>query len=231
MGFWSFVKAVARVIVKVVVAVVMNVTFGLFDLFFGFAAWPPKKMRLQVFILSEPDTTSEFPFSRPVASVADVQLAIDKTIAIYKKRFNIQIVSYSKQMIQHIPEEAPASVLDFQCGLGSEFDDQGAWFADHTAGWNAVPISMTFPISVFVVRSLTTAGPLGCSMATLGDYVVIATPGLLDPTALAHEIGHTCNLWHSRDPKNLMIGRAPGGDEVKWFQKNLVRSSRHATYW
>lgn len=68
-------------------------------------------------------------------------------------------------------------------------------------------------------------------MSVLGDYVVIAKEGLMDNVALAHEIGHTCSLWHSGSSDNLMYKSSPAGEKVKWFQKNLLRSSRHVQYW
>lgn len=231
MGWWSVVKGIVRTIVRVVIAVVINLTVGLLDLFFGFLNWPPKKMRLHVFVLSEPNPGGDDaggPASIPVASAADVQLAIDRTIEIYKKRANVKVVPYSSTFIEYIAAPPPASVLDFDCSFSSEYGEPGDYFANHLAGWNAIPISLTFPLTVFVVRSLK---PLGCSYATIGDYVVIATPGLQDPTALAHEIGHCCNLWHVGDRDNLMINGAPGGDELRWWQRNILRSCRHVLYW
>lgn len=79
------------------------------------------------------------------------------------------------------------------------------------------------------VRSV--GGALGCSVRVGGDYVVIGPPGLADRTALAHETGHTCSWLHSGTQSNLMFYTAPAGDEAKWFQKNLLRSSRHVQYW
>ena len=121
-------------------------------------------------------------------------------------------------------------MLDFHCGIGSEFGVAGEYFAQHLAGWNIIPISFTFPVTVFVVRSLA-SGVLGCSMSAIGDYAVIDQAGLLDNVTLAHEIGHACSLWHSRTSSNIMYKSAPAGEGVKWFQKNLLRSSRHVQYW
>lgn len=68
-------------------------------------------------------------------------------------------------------------------------------------------------------------------MSVIGDYVVIDHEGLIDNVALAHEIGHTCSLWHSGSSDNLMYKASPAGEKVKWFQKNLLRSSRHVQWW
>ena len=73
-------------------------------------------------------------------------------------------------------------------------------------------------------------------MSVIGDYVVIDRDGLLDNVALAHEIGDACGLspgpgWHYWTPSNLMYKQSPAGENVKWFQKNILRSSRHVQWW
>lgn len=49
---WRVVKAVVRVVVRVVLTVV-GAVLGIADLLLGFIAWPPKKLRLHIFILSD----------------------------------------------------------------------------------------------------------------------------------------------------------------------------------
>jgi hypothetical protein len=228
---WRAAKAVVRVVVRAVITIVNSLTLGLFDLLFGFLAWPPKRLRLHVFILATappPGGGDEMP-PTPVVPPQEVQDAIDRTKRIYKDRFNVNVRPYSKTFIEFLTDPPPPEVLDFECGIGSEFGVAGEYLAKHLAGWNAVPISATFPVTVFVVRSLL--GPLGCSMAVIGEYVVIAQPGVVDNVGLAHELGHTCSLWHSGSSDNLMFRQSPAGEKVKWFQKNLLRSSRHVQYW
>lgn len=229
---WRVAKAVVRVVVRVVITIVNSLTFGLYDLLLGFFAWPPKKLRLHVFVLTVPASSGggdPVP-AGPAAPLADVEAAIARTKKLYKEKFNVKVVPYSKTFVEVLDDpNVPASVLDFECGAGQEFGEAGEYLAQHLAGWNAIPIAGTFPITVFVVRSLK--GPLGCSMSVIGDYVVIAQPGVVDNVALAHEMGHTCSLWHSGSSDNLMYRQSPAGEKVKWFQKNLLRSSRHVQYW
>jgi hypothetical protein len=219
------VKAVVRVIVRIVITVINAFTLGLIDLVFGFLAWPPKRLRLHVFVITVG--------GKPVASNGEVMTAVDAAKLIYKKGFNVNILPYSESFVQVLTDPAPPSVVDYECGLSgfaSEFGEAGEFFAQHLAGWNAIPISLTFPVTVFVVNSLK-SGELGCSLSVIGDYVVIATPGLKDHVALAHEVGHTCGLWHSGDHTNLMYFQSPAGEGTKWFQRNILRSSRHVQYW
>jgi hypothetical protein len=238
MGLWSkiknavkkiarVVKAIVRVVVRVVITIINRVTFGLPDLLLGFLTWPPKRLRLHVVILwneQPPGGGDEMPSITQLA-----EAAIERTKRIYKDKFNVNVRPYSKSFIEVLTQPpAPENVLDYECGLGSEFGEVGEYFADHLAGWNAIPISVTFPITVFVVRSMK---ELGCSMSIAGDYIVIARDGLIDNIALAHEIGHTCGLWHSGTTTNLMFRSSPGGENVKWFQKNILRSSQHVQYW
>jgi hypothetical protein len=231
---WRAVKAAVRVVVRAVITVVNAFTLGLYDLLLGFLAWPPKRLRLHVIILAPDGPTTgggdDVGTSTQVVATQVVQDAIDRTKRIYKERFNVNVRPYSETFIQILEGPVPPEVLDFECGIGSEFGVAGEFLAQNTAGWNAIPISFTFPVTVFVVRSLK-AQSLGCSMAVIAEYVVIAEPGLMDNVGLAHEIGHTCSLWHSGSSDNLMYWQAPAGEKVKWFQKNLVRSSRHVQYW
>jgi hypothetical protein len=224
---WRGVKAVVRIVVRVVIEFVQRLTWGILDLLFGFIAWPPKRLRLHVFILWDEQPGGGDPLP-PVEQVA--QDAVDRMKRIYKDKFNVNVRPYGKTFVEKLAGPFPDSVLDFECGLGQEFGEAGEFFAQHLAGWNAIPISLTFPITVFVVRSFK-GQDLGCSMSVLGDYVVITRAGLMDNVALAHECGHSCGLWHSGTSNNLMFRSSPAGENVKWFQKNLLRSSRHVHFW
>jgi len=221
---WRAVKAAVRVIVRVVVMLVNRLTFGLYDFLLGFLAWPPKKLRLQIFILSD--------VNGPLVDTADLTAAIDFARQTLKDRFNVKLSSYGKNMVEVITEPAPTAALEVECDSGAlknEFGEAGEYFAGHLAGWNAIPISLTFPITAFVVRDIK--GKLGCSLGPLSDYITIDIKGANSQSTLVHEIGHACDLWHSGSKSNLMWPDDNRGNSVKWFQKNLLRSSRHVQYW
>ena len=237
MGLWSKIKGAVRAVVRVVVEAVNRFTVGLLDLVFGalfvWIGWPPKRLRLHVFILwSQPPPVIEGGPPPPIEQV--VQDAINHTRRIYKERFNVNVRPYAPSFIQVITDPVPAEALDVNCGWGIEFSEAGDYYASLLAGWVGIPISLTFPITVFVVRNLDV---LGCSMNVLGDYVIVDREGFeTDYKTLAHEIGHTCGLspgpgGHDWTSSNLMYKEPPAGEGVKWFQKNLLRSSRHVQYW
>lgn len=236
MGFFSSIKSAFKKVVNKVKAVVrfasrlvvtlFGLAVGIFDLLLGFLAWPPKKLRVHIFILS----TGKGPLVDPAALTVSVDFA-RKT---FKSRFNVKLLAFGKNMIEIIKEPAPPEALSVGCGghaLDEEFAEAGDYFASHLAGWNGIPVSLTFPVTVFIVSDVSGQG--GCSVGPLTDYVTvdISSDGVGTPSLIAHEIGHACNLWHSGTKTNLMYADSDRGDGVKWFQKNLFRSSRHVTYW
>jgi hypothetical protein len=226
---WRAAKAVVRVVVRSILTVLNAFTIGVVDLVAGFlGVAPTKRLRLHVCIVwAEPPPQPDDP------TIDQLLLAaIERTKKIYKERFKVDVRPYAKTFVQVITEPAPPEVLDFKTSFGEEFGIAGEYFARHLAGWNVIPISLTFPITVFVVRKVI-GDDVGYSMLMLTDYVVIDRDALaIDNIAVPHEIGHACSLWHSGSKGNLMFGASPGaGEEVKWFQKNILRSSRHVQYW
>jgi len=225
---WHAVKAAVRVIVRTVITIVWGLTLGLYDLLLGFLTWPPKKLKYHVFILSDA--------KGPLIDPGKLAGAIDFLTQTFKQRLNVKVDSYGKPGIEIIEGIAPAAALDVHCGAGllkDEFGDAGQFFAEHLAGWNAIPVSLTFPVTVFVVRSVANGDKDGCSLGPFADYIVIAAFSFSDPdsiSTLAHEIGHACNLWHSGAQSNLMWADIPRGNNLHWWQKNLVRSSRHVFF-
>lgn len=219
---WKAVKSVVRQVVRVVVEIVSRV-IGIFDLLFGFIGWPPKKLRLHIFILSDD--------KGPLMAPGDLDSSIDFLRKTLKDRFNVNLKAYSKTFVETIPGTAPVAALEVGCSKAwlDEIGDAGDFFAKHLAGWNAIPITVTFPITAFVVRSIT--GKIGCSLGPLTDYITITPEGVKSESTLAHEIGHSCGLWHYSNTDFLMYPDAPRGNRVRGWQMNLFRSSRHVQYW
>ena len=219
------VKAVVRVVVRVVTTVV-GLALGMFDLLLGFLTWPEKKLRLHIFILSDQNG--------PLVTEAQLQPAMNFAKTTFKNRLNVKVLPYGQRMVEIIKKPAPHAALNVGCNFtafGEEFTEAGDFFAKHVAGWNAVPVSGTFPITVFIVKTIS--GKAGCSLGPLSDYVTIEQAGVSDVSLLAHELGHACNLvWHTPWAKsNLMYAGSNRGDRVNALQKNLFRSSRHVLYW
>jgi len=221
---WKKVKAIARTIVRIVVEVIGRI-LGIVDLFLGFLAWPPKKLRLQIFVLTKADQTT-------VVNPTDLDNAINFAKKTLKDKFNVKLVPYSKQFVEVIGEPAPSYALEVNCDFEAfkeEYGDAGEYFAGHLAGWTVIPTSLKFPVTAFIVENVV--GKQGCSLGPLTDYLTLDPSGVKNESTLVHEIGHSCGLWHSGTKSNIMFKNSGRGNGVKWFQKNLLRSSRHVMYW
>jgi hypothetical protein len=230
------VKGAVRWVAKLAVTALMWV-LNIWDFFFGFLNWPPKHLTLHIVILSkyDPIDMTIVPMCQP----SDLQPSIDQAKRILRDRFNVKLRPYVSQYVQVLADEAPEAALKPSCcgadPFGQEFLEQGEWYAGHTAGWVAIPISLRFPITAFVVEDVQCKS--GCGIGPLADYLVIDMDGVkstgprLNNSTLMHEIGHCSHLWHFNGVTNLMWKSSDRGDDVKWWQRNLFRNSRHVTYW
>ena len=230
MGFfssvWHAVKSVVRQVVRVVVTIVHNLIPSGFDLLFGFLAWPQKHMRIHIFILKDPST------GKPLISPSQLTNSIDYARTTFKDKFNVKLQKYSADWVESLTDSPPDSTLNPGCGgilWGQEFGEAGNYYAKHLAGWNGIPISLTYPITVFVVKDVQSK--VGCSLGPLTDWIVIDIDGVNSTNTLAHELGHACNLWHSGTLSNLMYHNISRGNNSKRFQRNLLRSCRHVNYY
>jgi hypothetical protein len=244
MGLWSSikkavkkvvraVKAVVRVVVKIVATVVMGV-INVFDLLLGFLNWPPKKLTLHIIVLSKLTDAQR----KQVGT--DLQASIKEAERILRDRFNVKIRPYAADYVEWYDGTVPTEALNPSCcgatPFWQEFGIRGEFYANHTAGWNGIPISMRWPVTVFIVDTMQCKQ--GCSLGPAADYVVVTHAGLnavgelLPNSLMAHEVGHACNLPHAGSSQPyLMWGPRDRGDQVHGWQKNLFRSSRHVTYW
>ena len=93
------------------------------------------------------------------------------------------------------------------------------------------------PVFVFAVRTYSgDESTVGCSLGFWSDYVTVQFPPVppptgtsLNPTTMAHELGHACLLTHT-DPPNLMQATGPNPSDLSAWQVTKIRSSRHVTY-
>jgi hypothetical protein len=234
---WRAVKGAVRWVVKAA-ATLVGWALNIWDFFFGFLNWPPKKLTLHIVVLSQYDPIDMKIV--PMCQPSDLQTSIDQVERILRQRFNVKLRPYALQYVQTLPGIAPDAALKPSCcgadPFGQEFLEQGEWYAGQTAGWvGGIPTSLKFPITAFVVADVQCKS--GCGIGPLADYIVIDMDGVrstgarLNNSTLMHEIGHCCHLWHSGSISNLMWPDADRGDDTKWWQRNLFRNSRHVTYW
>jgi hypothetical protein len=235
MGIWSSIKKVAKKIwrgVKTVVRIGLKGLFGLiFRIFHGlgeiFFFWVKKKFRIQAFVFR--DETG-----KPLVTPESLDPAIQRAREIFEQEFKVKIRFYSEPGVTVLPDPAPTAALDIHCNdgaVGEEFGEAGEYFADNLAGWVGIPISFRFPVTIFVIRKFFD-NKIGCSHRWT-DYVTLdAKYGVKELRTLAHELGHTCLLRHRRDDEtNLMWPGTSGGTSTTWWQRRVVRTSRHCTFW
>lgn len=236
MGWWSSLKravkkaagSLART-VKLIVKWVVD-TCVVKPLKF-LTSWIPisKKIRVQIFILRNRDG---IPLLYNPSSLLALEGALTFAKTTFREKFDIVLKSYGKPEIQILKDRAPLSALKVDCdaaAIGNDIGDAGEYFEDNLAGWNLIPISLTFPISIFIVETIT--DKIGCSLGAAADYVTVSVEGTQSESTLVHELGHCCGLYHQNNIKNLMYSDRTRGNDVTYFQKLVVRSSRHATFY
>jgi len=217
---WDGIKASTRVTVRIIAEIVHRLVINIFDTFFGFLNWPEKKLRVKIFILQDPQ-------ANPVVSPDDLVNAIRYAKSSFKKNFNTRLLPYKsgQQFVEVLQKKAPYDVLYTKGSIGAlaeEFAITGSFFASNLSG-------SFYPVTAFVVLDIDHAA--GCSLGPLTDYVTLDPTGAKNASTLAHEIAHACGLWHQSSKSNLLWRTFSRDDQVKWWQKNVFRSSRHVTYW
>lgn len=224
MKLWPIVrdgiKGIARVAIRIVIEFIHRCIINLFDTLFGFLKWPQKKLRVKVFILLNSEGNAPL-------SPGETDKSIDFAMSCFQKNFNVKLLPHHPEepfaeLLQKIP---PSEALYVKCNagaIGEEFKIAGSFFSSSLCG----PL---YPVTAFVVINIS--GKDGCCIGPVTDYLTLDANGIRIFTTLAHEIGHSCGLWHIRKRSNLMWPHRDRGEDVKWWQKNLFRGSRHVTYW
>jgi hypothetical protein len=217
---WNVIKAIIRVTVRTLFETIHRLVINIVDTLFGFSNWPEKKLRVKIFIMQDPQAD-------PVVSPTDLDAAVEYAKRSFKKNFNIRLLPHKSMQpfAEVLQKKPPHEVLYTKGGIGAlseEFKTPGSFFASNLSG-------LFYPVTAFVVLDIDHAS--GCSLGPLTDYVTLDPVGARNASTLAHEIAHACGLWHQQEKSNLMWRTFSREDEIKWWQKNIFRSSRHVTYW
>ena len=217
---WYAIKGVTRVIVRTIVEAFHRLVINIFDLLFGFLKWPEKKLRVKILILQDLQ-------ANPVVAPADLNAAIEYARSSFKKEFNVRLLphTYEGAFAEVLQKKPPHESLYTKGSIGAfaeEFKTAGSFFALNLSG-------LFYSVTAFVVLDIDHAS--GCSLGPMTDYVTLDPNGAKNDSTLAHEIAHACGLWHHQEKSNLMWRSFNRGNQTKWWQKNLFRSSRHITYW
>lgn len=242
-GFKKVVSAVRGGISQIVniAKEALNRVFGILDVFGTLIGLElPKKLRLRVVILRNEAGSY-------LAPSADVEPAIERARAIFKSELITKIIAAGGKLVERIDPIPPATALDPGCGgdawLG-DFGEAGDFYSLYTATNMAAALTgYATPVTAFIVHNVR--GEKGCSLGPLTDYVTLNLDGIKtisvespgdDVSAtigslwLAHEIAHSCGLWHSKQKANLMHPSSEDGTTLKRWQKALARNSRHISF-
>ena len=217
---WNAVKGIARIILRILFETFHRLVINIFETFLGFLNWPEKKLRIKIFILTDLQ-------NNPVVSPADLDATIDHAKRSLKKNFNVVLLPHhDKELFGEVLQKiSPYDALHTRGGLGAlaeEFNIAGNFYSSNLSG-------VFYPVTAFIVLNID--GAVGCSLGPITDYVTLDPDGARNASTLAHVLAHACGLWHQQAKSNLMWRTINRGDEIKWWQKNIFRSSRHVTYW
>lgn len=244
MGFWSSIKKAVKkawravkATVRAIVKIVVEIIYRIINLVFF---WLPikKKLRIQVFILRDELDKSILPNPIPnvsppvVVTEKELTIAVNYAVKTFMDKFDVTMKPYGRPIIQTLSNAAPTAALDVKCNAGAasnEWAEAGEYFASNLAGWNLIPISLGFPLTVYVLRDIS--GKIGCSLGPLTDYVTLSIKGAKSESTMAHELGHACGLLHRTSIDNLMYPNDGRGNNATSWQKFVVRNSRHCTFW
>jgi hypothetical protein len=170
---------------------------------------------------------------QPTCSEIDIDNIYRQAKEIYLNAANIEL---SLEGIHTLEGKAPSNALHMSCDISSWGTD--LWTAGSYYEWCSMRfwdsrisrvVGLSSPISIIVISTIDPVSTKGCSLGPLTDYVLVEGA---DPVCFAHEIGHCCGLilpMHDENPANLNNAIC-GGTKLKGWQRAIIRSSRHATY-
>lgn len=200
-----------------------------------FGILPIKNLDLHVIILRGPDGA--------LVRESEIQPVLRETERIYRARARVAVTS----TVHTVTERTPDNALHIDAGVGLLGEDlTGAGFYFQEMMTRYLPDSnlqrllrLAVPIVAFVVEGVGDTDT-GCSAGPLADYVVVEAAQLRPVpktgnlmNTLSHEMGHSCGLLHTDDLTNLMNptdNSGSRGDNLSPFQRLIVRSSTHVTY-
>lgn len=194
------------------------------DVFLGlFGIYPEKKLRMSVIVLADEN-------GKPVAESEELKGSIEDAVETYLEAANVQVLV---EKIHVMETAAPEANLKPACGGTAVWDDiwSAGMYFENTANLQYFDsafqrlVGFAAPVVVFVVQEVK-GGDIGCSLGPFTDYVTIEGR---KPICIAHEVAHACGLWHVKDRENL-ANHFCGARKLAWWQKAVVRSSRHVTY-
>lgn len=206
---------------------------GVIDFFLNLAGVQlPKKMYVKLVILNNSGT--------PLTNEAAVLPFINQAQTIFQTECNVNMI-YTGVCVPQLV--TPQDALTVACDAGGFFSDwwiAGSYYEFVSAecafedGWRRV-IGLGAEIIVFIIGNVTpdTPGPppaltIGCSMGPTHNYVVVEAGNL---GAIAHEIAHSCGLWHINDATNLMNPNLVAtAVTLRDWQRAIFRNSRHVTF-
>ncbi len=216
---------------------------------------PEKKLRVCTVILRDEA-------GNPVAPVSYAVDLLQVAANVFKRDANVRLVPLAPFKYDSGFAGAPivtadwvvtesggsdGDTLDAPCNAGSDWWLGGSKFQFKVStncffgAWRRVT-GYGSPVTCFVIRSIP--GAFGCSL-WITDYLTVIQqapvrpPGLINRRVLAHEAGHSTNLWHvnaGSNPTNLMgvpwTAAVPDltQSRLEDWQVLLVRASRHVTY-
>lgn len=222
-----FIGRLISELLNIVTEVVSRVVNGVLDFGLGvFGLDLVKSMRVGVIILKDEEGNA-------VANESDLEDAFERARKIYKDAANIELVL---EGIHTVGNSSPNNALEVTCDIsswGTDLGTAGSYFEWQSLRfWNSRLsriIGLSSPIIVFAIRKIDPVTTQGCSLGPATDYVLIEGGR---PVCFAHELGHACGLilpMHHPDSDNLNNATC-GGTKLEPWQRTIVRTSRHATY-